>query len=170
MVMELLFSRKVKVVLGMFFLTSISLQAQNKAINWLTFEQLEDSLAVKPKKVFIDFYADWCAYCKKMDEVAYKDPRVISILNTDYYAVKMNAEASREIIFDGQRFTNKQFGKKRYPVHEIALLLGSREGIPFSLPAIVILDESFTITKRYFEYLSPKKMQMVLDIKSPLID
>ena len=170
MVMELMLSRKVLAVLGMFFLASISLQAQNKAINWLSFEQLEDSLAVKPKKVFIDFYADWCAYCKKMDEAAYKDPRIISILNTDYYAVKMNAEAANDISFDGQLFSNKQFEKKRNPVHEIALLLASREGIPFSLPAIVILDESFAVTKRYFEYLSPKKMQIVLDVKSPLID
>lgn len=168
--MELMLSRKFLAVLGMFFLASISLQAQNKAINWLSFEQLEDSLAVKPKKVFINFYADWCAYCKKMDEAAYKDPRVISILNTDYYAVKMNAEAANDISFDGQLFSNKQFGKKRNPVHEIALLLASREGIPFSLPAIVILDESFTVTKRYFEYLSPKKMQIVLDVKSSLID
>lgn len=168
--MELMLSRKFLAVLGMFFLASISLQAQNKAINWLSFEQLEDSLVVKPKKVFIDFYADWCAYCKKMDEAAYKDPRVISILNTDYYAVKMNAEAANDISFDGHLFSNKEFGKKRNPVHEIALLLAAREGIPFSLPAIVILDDSFTVTKRYFEYLSPKKMQIVLDVKSSLID
>ncbi len=143
---------------------------QDSAINWLTFEQLEDSLAIKPKKVFIDFYVDWCAYCKKMDNAAFKDPTVISTLNTDYYAVKMNAETTNEIPFDGQLFLNKEFGKKRNPVHEIALLLASREGVSFSLPAIVILNESFAITERYFEYLSPKKMKIILDTKSLLIN
>jgi len=158
-------------ILLLLFLTGFSVcSGQGKAVNWLTFEQLEDSLVVKPKKVYIDFYADWCAYCKKMDAAAYKDPTIISILNTDYYAVKMNAEAIREVAFDGQVFTNKQVGKRRNPVHEIALLLASREGVPFSLPAIVILDTSFTITERYFEYLSPKKLQIILNQKSPLID
>ncbi len=151
--------------MGVFFITSISLQAQNKAINWLTFGQLEDSLSVKSKPVFIAFYADWCAYCKKMDEAAYKDPHIISILNTQYYAVKMDSEAPDNIIFDGQIFENKQLGKTRNPVHEIALLLASREGIPFSLPAIVILDESFMVSKRYFEYLSPKRMLSFLAVK-----
>ncbi|MEM6541268.1 MAG: thioredoxin domain-containing protein, partial [Bacteroidota bacterium] len=42
--------------------------AQN-SIQWISFEQLEDSLSIKPKKVFITFYADWCAYCKKMERV-----------------------------------------------------------------------------------------------------
>lgn len=146
----------------MFFVTSISLNAQNKVIDWLTFEQLEDSSAVQPKKVFIYFYADWCAYCKKMDEAAYKDPSVIAILNTAYYAIKMNAESTDEISFDGQLFKNKQLGKNRNPVHEIPLLLASREGMPFSLPTMVVLDESFTVTNRYFEYLSPRRLEAIL--------
>ncbi|MEJ2163222.1 MAG: thioredoxin family protein [Robiginitalea sp.] len=142
------------------FLTPV--RAQDKAIRWLSFEQLEDSLAVAPKKVFVDFYADWCEYCKKMDRVAFRDPQVISNLNEHYYPVRMNAETSDTIIFDGQAYINRDFGKKRNPVHEIPLLLASREGVPFSLPAIVILDESFRILKRYFQYIPPGKMREIL--------
>lgn len=157
-------------ILVMLFLSVFSVcLGQKKTINWLSFEQLEDSLAVKPKKVFIDFYADWCAYCKKMDEAAYKDPRIISTLNTDYYAVKMNAETTSTVTFDGQVFENKQAGKKRNPVHEIPLLLASRKGVPFSLPAVVVLDESFQIVGRYFEYLSPKRMAAIVE-KASTID
>ena len=136
--------------------------AQDNSINWLSFEQLEDSLAVKPKKIFIDFYADWCVYCKKMENSAYKDPKVVSRLNTDYYAVKMNAETTDTIVFGGESFCNKQFGKKRNPTHEIPLLLASRENYPFSLPAIIVLNEEFIITDRYFEYMSPKKLDEAL--------
>ncbi|MCK0159156.1 thioredoxin family protein [Allomuricauda sp. F6463D] len=142
--------------------TSIGLSAQTTRIEWLSFEQLEDSLAKKPKKVFVSFYTDWCVYCKKMEKVAYKDPEIIAQLNSEYYAVKMDAETTETIVFDGQKFENKEYGKKRNAVHEIPLLLASREGRPFSLPAIVLLDESFRVTQRHFEYLSPKKMLKLL--------
>ena len=147
----------------MVFLVRPNLVAQHNEIKWMTFEQLEDSLAIKPKKVFIDFYADWCVYCKKMQEATYNNPAVIAKLNTEYYAIKMNAESTVSITFEGQMYKNKEYGKKRNPVHEIPLLLASRDGLPFSLPAIVILDENFQITNRYFEYVSPKRMLKILE-------
>lgn len=133
-------------------------------VNWMSFEQLDDSLSVKPKKVFIDFYADWCSYCAKMDRVVYRDPAVIAELNVNYYSVKMNAEYEKQIEFGGQIFTNKQLKHNRNPIHEIALVLGSRPEREFSLPLVIILDEKFNIVERYFEYLSPKKMKAILKI------
>lgn len=136
--------------------------AQEQEIKWISFEKLEDSLNVKPKKVFISFYADWCTYCKKMEKVAYRDPNVVSILNSEYYAVKMNAESKDTLVFEGKKFYNAELGKKRRPTHQIPLMLASRRNRPFSLPAIVILDKSFKISNRYFEYLSAKKMLKLL--------
>ena len=136
--------------------------AQEGEIRWLNFEQLEDVLAQKPKKVFIAFYADWCAYCKKMDNAAFKNPKVISKLNEEYHAVKMNAESTDTIQFGGERFINEQIGRSRNPTHQVPLLLASRENRPFSLPAMVFLNERFEVTDRYFEYLSPKQLLEVL--------
>lgn len=138
--------------------------AQNEKINWISFEQLENSLAVKPKKVFISFYADWCSYCKKMDKVAFKNSEVIRKLNTSYYAVKMDAEFKESLTFDGKEFINEQVGKNRRPTHQIPLLLASRKNKPFSLPATIILDENFKVIVRRFEYLSTKKMLRLLEI------
>ncbi len=149
--------------LCLFFCFVGMVNAQENEVQWISFEQLEDSLAVHPKKVFIDFYADWCVYCKKMDKAAFKDPKVVAKLNTEYYAIKMDAESTDEIHFGGETFTNKEFGKKRNPTHDIPLLLASRENYPFSLPAIVLLNENFEVTDRYFEYLSPKKLYRFLE-------
>ncbi|WP_299062826.1 thioredoxin family protein [uncultured Polaribacter sp.] len=142
----------------LFLVFTDDLKAQNKKINWLNFQQLEDSLAIKPKKVFINFHTDWCVYCKKMDEAAFKDPEVIQKLNSEFYAVKMNSESRKPITFDGKIYTNKEIGKKRKPIHEIPLLLGNRKNKPFSLPLTILLDEKFKIIKRDFEYISPKNM------------
>jgi thiol-disulfide isomerase/thioredoxin len=139
------------------------LLGQETAIRWMDFEQLEDSLALHPKKVFVNFYADWCQYCKKMDQAAFRDPAVIALLNTEYYAVRMDVETPDTLVFDGKRYVNPEFGKKRNPVHEIPRLLASRQGVPFTLPAIVLLDESFRIQTRYFQYLPPGKMREILN-------
>lgn len=141
---------------------TFSLAAQKQKINWISFEQLDDSLAVKPKKVFISFYTDWCTYCKKMDKVAFKNSEIVGTLNSEYYAVKMNAESQKNIEFEGKEYINKEIGKNRNPTHQIPLLLASRKNRPFSLPATVILDKTFKITQRHFEYLSPKKMLKIL--------
>jgi thiol-disulfide isomerase/thioredoxin len=144
------------------FILSNNMQAQEK-INWLTFEQLEDSLAIKPKKVLINFYADWCAYCKKMDKAAFKNGEVVSLLNGNYYAVKMDAESTDSIQFDNKIFINKEINKKRNPTHEIPLLLGQRKNKGFVLPFTIILDEKFNTKARYFEYLSPKRLNEILE-------
>ena len=101
---------------------------ESKSVNWISFEQLEDSLTSKPKKVFIDFYTDWCTYCRKMDKVVFTKPDVINLLNDGYYSVRFDAESELEVIFGGQTFFNDQLEKSRNPVHQIAQLLALRDG------------------------------------------
>ena len=142
--------------------SGITYAQANTAIQWISFEQLHDSLKVHPKKVFIDFYADWCAPCLKMDEIAFKDPKVIHKLNNDYYAVKMNVETTDTIVFGQQSFINKR-ANKRNSVHEIPLLLASRKDAPFTLPAMVLMDSKFNAQARYFQYLDAEQLLAILE-------
>ena len=138
------------------------LVAQEMAeVRWLTFEQLDDSLEVYPKKVFVTFYADWCPYCRKMDRITFRDPQVVTTLNTDYYAVRMNVESTDTVMFGNRRYVNERY-KKPNPVHQIPLLMASRQGKPFSLPAMVVLNEEFEAKARYFQYLDAQQMRRVL--------
>ena len=137
---------------------STSLNAQEKeTVHWLSFEQLQDSLEVRPKKVFIDFYTDWCAYCRKMDKVVFTKPEIILELNTNYYAVRFDAETEAPIRFGNQTYINDQVGKSRSPIHQIAQLLALRDS-QFAPPTLVILDEDFKVTSRHFQYLDSKKL------------
>lgn len=146
------------------FLSCGSLIAQKSdvQINWLSWEQLETALAEKPKKTIVFFHADWCAYCKKIDRVVFTKPQVIEKINTDYYAVRMNAETTDTIHFDGQEFINKQAVTRRNGVHELPLLLGSRTGKGYSLPITLIFDEQFAFKNRIFEYYTSAKLLKLL--------
>jgi thioredoxin-related protein len=154
------------IITGLYFTVSLFLCApisaqEAKSVQWLTFEQLEDSLADKPKKVFIDFYTDWCTYCRKMDKVVFTKPEVIDLLNKDYYAVRFDAETESEVAFGGQTLVNDQVGKSRNPLHQIAQLLALRDG-QFAPPTLVVLDKDFKVTARYFEYMDSKHFMKAL--------
>ncbi|ADY29508.1 thioredoxin family protein [Cellulophaga lytica] len=148
-----------KILIGLLigYINCTQLNAQAHKLNWLSFNQLEDSLAVKPKKVLIHFYADWCSLCNKMERKTYKDTTVINKLKKEYYVVKMNVESTKKITFGGKVYENKNF-KKVNAIHEIPLLMASRKNKPFSLPVTVILDDTFTATARYFQYLNAKQL------------
>lgn len=143
--------------------------SQNENINWLTFKQLEDSLAANPKSVLIDFYANWCEPCLKMQREVFTKPRVIEQLNTNYYAVKMNVETKDSIFFGGQVFVNERL-KKRNPVHQIPLLMARQKNKPFSLPALVFLDENFKARARYFQYLNEQQLLKILASKTNRVE
>lgn len=148
--------------ISLFLCASASAQ-EAKSVRWLTFDQLEDSLTVNPKKVFIDFYTDWCSYCRKMDKVVFTRPEVFELINEQYYAVRFDAETESEINFGGQKYVNDQLGKSRNPIHQIARLLASRDG-QFAPPTLVILDENFKVTARYFEYMDSRRLMKALKL------
>ena len=147
----------------LYFATTTNMHGQQKdQINWISFNQLNDSLKVHPKKVFVNFYADWCVYCKEMDRTTFQNKDVIKQLNENYYAVKMNIETEEKIIFGGQTFVNNRI-KKVNPVHEIALLLASRKNKPFSLPAYLVFNENFEAQARYFQYLDVPALLKIIE-------
>ena len=63
-------------------------------------------LAKKENKfILIDFYTDWCGWCKVMDDKTYADPAVKALLEKSFILVKVNAESKRFIKLQGQQIT-----------------------------------------------------------------
>ena len=66
--------------------------AVSQEIQWHSFNAGMARGKFEKKKVFIHFYADWCAACKVMEKSTFKDPVVIASLNDNFIPIKVNAD------------------------------------------------------------------------------
>ncbi|MGJ1197679.1 thioredoxin family protein [Sphingobacterium spiritivorum] len=146
-------------LLNILFLSClVSVHAQTKQeINWLTFEQLSDSLDAQPKETLLFFYTDWCSYCHKMMKEGFQNPDIVRYINTHYYAVRFDAESINPVNFDGQVLKNTSKHKVRGHFHEVALLFNP-PGKKLIFPQLILLKNDFSIKKNTNKYLSSKEL------------
>jgi len=142
------------------FATAASAQTLEQ-IRWMDFEKLSDTLQTHPKKVLISFHTEWCTYCKKMNKEVYTDPEIIKIINEDYYAVQFDAESQDSVFFDGQLFINSKSTKRRKAFHDLALILGSRNG-QFTVPVTLMLKPNFELLHARYHYLDRKTLKRLI--------
>lgn len=134
---------KIKIVIALIFIPFLILncgsKSEDKSVNagtgdsksgvkWYSFNQ-GIALAKKNKKqLIIDFYADWCKWCKVMEETTFKDPTVINELSKNFIAVRIYTDKpdTEKINFRGHSFSSQEF----------SAALGV-EG----LPTVIFMDE-----------------------------
>jgi uncharacterized protein YyaL (SSP411 family) len=51
----------------------------------------------KNSLVLVDFSAEWCAFCKKMDKTTWRDPQVLAIIGKNYIPVRVEDEVDKEL-------------------------------------------------------------------------
>lgn len=76
---------------------------------WLPFEEGIALAKEQGKDIIIDFYTDWCSWCKVMDEKTFSDPQVAAYMKEHYIAIRLDAESTSETIhFKGQTWTPRE--------------------------------------------------------------
>lgn len=107
-------------------------------VKWMTMQEAIKAQKTNPKKIMIDFYADWCGPCKIMDQKTFNNPVIAKYLNEDYYPVKFNAEGKESVELFGRTFVNSAYqeGKTKNSMHDFTKYMNVN-----AVPSIVFLDE-----------------------------
>jgi thioredoxin-related protein len=143
--------------------TTTAQKASEKEIVWHSFDKGLAKAEAENKNMIVDFYTDWCHWCKVMDEKTFQNESVSNILADKYITVRLDAEdGSQTATYKGKTYTNieltRAFGVRGFP--SIAFLDKQAEIItlvPGYVPA-----ETFVHLLDYIEQECYKK-QMSFD-------
>jgi len=75
----------------------------------MTFAEAEKLAAKEKKEVMVDFYTDWCGWCKVLDRQTYYDRKVGEYADEHFIAIKVDAEKG-----DGIALA-KKYGVNAFP-------------------------------------------------------
>jgi thioredoxin-related protein len=107
--------------------------ANKSTVKWMKFEDAVTATKKEPRKIFIDIYADWCRWCKVLDQTTFADSTVARILNEQYYPVKLDAESKEtQTLPDGGKVSSAELA---------SMLAAPKPGAKYGLPVMIILNE-----------------------------
>lgn len=108
-------NKKLSVVLGLFFMSAAlfvssfsanndSIDTNNK-INWMSFQEGYDKAVKEKKMIMVDMYTEWCGWCKRMDKTTFSDSTVVSMVNSNFVAIKFNPEVDAKYMIGNKVMT-----------------------------------------------------------------
>ncbi len=131
--------------------------AEPEKMQWLSLQQVADSLQKAKRPVLIDLYTDWCGWCKVMDKRTYANKNVSAYIQQKFYAVKLDAETRQAITWQGKKYNFND----RYRTNDFAIYLTNGQlsypttvvipvdGEPQAIPGFLAPNE-FELIAKYF--------------------
>jgi len=96
------------------------------AISWYhNYDKAVRKAKVQDKPIMIDFYTDWCGWCKKLDKDTFANKKVSS-LSEYFICIKVNADKDKK--------TKNKYKVNSYPT---ILFLDSKENPVWHIPGYV---------------------------------
>ena len=71
-------------------------------VEWMSLSEVAANMQKEKRPILIDLYTDWCGWCKVMDKKTYSNKNVSAYLQQKFYSVKLNAEGTQSITWNGK--------------------------------------------------------------------
>ncbi|HPK10067.1 MAG TPA: thioredoxin fold domain-containing protein [Saprospiraceae bacterium] len=123
------------------------------SITWISIDTASKIANKDQKMFFIDFYTDWCGWCKKMDKSTFEDPAVIDYMDKNFHNVKFNAEQKESVKFAGKEYQWQAGGRNGVNNLAVEYLRGN-----LGYPSFAILDKDYNLVKNIRGYKTPEQL------------
>ncbi len=131
-------------LMGMTFYNNGYSQSELK---WGEFDERASVAAKEKKYIFVEFYADWCSYCKMMDETTLVHKDVVKELKENFVVVKINTESKEKLYWDGRSISMETF----------SAMMGVE-----SLPTMVFLNSKQEVVGSHASFVDAKTLLALL--------
>lgn len=128
---------------------------EKEKINWITINEVSTKLKQEPKPVIMDIYTNWCFWCKVMDKKTYTNSKVVSYINSHFYAVKVNAETKDMVKWDNKEYDYNPGNK----VNDFALYA---TGGQLAFPNTIIFPKMQNVPASVPGFMEPKELEVIL--------
>ncbi len=130
---------------------SVSAETSQKksGVKWYSFNE-GTALAKKSRKqLIIDFYADWCKWCRVMEETTFSDTAVAGELSKNFISVRIYTDRpdTEKINFRGDSYSSQEFS--------------SALGIE-GLPTVIFMDEDGNLITKIPGFVDKTTLMPVL--------
>ncbi|RMF09327.1 MAG: thioredoxin family protein [Candidatus Neomarinimicrobiota bacterium] len=111
---------------------SLVLAGEPRIYSGLTLDEALQAARTSHKTVLVKFHADWCHFCRAMDQNTFSDAAVTEALQ-DYIVVKVNVDTPNGRVWAGS--------------YDVA-----------GLPTVMVLDANGNVLYRHAGYQGPRKL------------
>jgi len=132
---------------------------ENSAINWITFDEAYKLCKKNPRPIMVDVYTTWCGPCKMMSAQTFNHPDIAKYINTNFYAVKFDAESKDSVKFDKYVFVSTDANNPKAPHQFAASILDNQ----LAYPSIVFLNNQIQRLDVLKGFMPPKNFEPVIN-------